>query len=309
MTPRRISAGSGTSRAASIAACAALLLSTLTGLIAPAPAFADSTFSITGRGYGHSIGMSQWGAKGFAENGYTYDRIIKHYFQGTTIAPGATRTVRVSADKSKGVRSSWTLRAGNIGSRLVVNGMTAPADSTYRFTNLSGKVRVTDTYSGAVWQDFTSPISIVEATADIAGGGRAEENSAFVHFSGTWVTAPFAPMSGGAFRYSSSAGAAVTLRFQGPSIAWVGSRSAGYGIAEVWLDSVKVATVDTYAATTAHQQVLWSADGLAAGDHTVTVKVLGTKNAASTGSTVIVDAFDVGGDAPPVSSTSSTPLV
>ncbi len=42
-------------------------------------------FVFTGYGWGHGIGMSQYGAKGFADNGYTYDRIILHYFPGTTL--------------------------------------------------------------------------------------------------------------------------------------------------------------------------------------------------------------------------------
>lgn len=43
------------------------------------------TFVLTGKGWGHAIGMSQEGAKGFARNGYTYDQILKHYFTGVTV--------------------------------------------------------------------------------------------------------------------------------------------------------------------------------------------------------------------------------
>lgn len=38
-----------------------------------------------GRGWGHRIGMSQYGAKGFAENGWKAADILKHYYQGTTV--------------------------------------------------------------------------------------------------------------------------------------------------------------------------------------------------------------------------------
>lgn len=37
-------------------------------------------YIIEGGGYGHGVGMSQWGARGMAENGFTYDQILKHYF-------------------------------------------------------------------------------------------------------------------------------------------------------------------------------------------------------------------------------------
>ena len=40
---------------------------------------ADS-YVIYGGGYGHGVGMSQWGARGMAENGFTYDQILHHYF-------------------------------------------------------------------------------------------------------------------------------------------------------------------------------------------------------------------------------------
>jgi len=35
---------------------------------------------MSGRGFGHGIGMSQWGAKKMAEQGYNYKDIIKYYF-------------------------------------------------------------------------------------------------------------------------------------------------------------------------------------------------------------------------------------
>ncbi len=37
------------------------------------------------KGYGHGVGMSQYGADGMAKQGYTYDQILKHYYQGIEI--------------------------------------------------------------------------------------------------------------------------------------------------------------------------------------------------------------------------------
>jgi hypothetical protein len=51
-------------------------------------------------------------------------------------------------------------------------------------------------------------------------------------------------------------------------------------------------TVDLYAPST-HWQVAESFSGLASGPHTIVVKVLGIKNASSTGTKVVVDAFVV----------------
>lgn len=41
--------------------------------------------TISGQGYGHGVGMSQSGARGMAEEGYTYDEIIKYYYQGVAV--------------------------------------------------------------------------------------------------------------------------------------------------------------------------------------------------------------------------------
>lgn len=40
---------------------------------------------VTTKGYGHGVGMSQYGALGMAKEGYTYDEILKHYYQGVEI--------------------------------------------------------------------------------------------------------------------------------------------------------------------------------------------------------------------------------
>lgn len=40
---------------------------------------------ISAHGYGHAVGMCQYGAKGFAEHGFTYDQILKHYYTGVEL--------------------------------------------------------------------------------------------------------------------------------------------------------------------------------------------------------------------------------
>lgn len=51
----------------------------------PKSSVATGDFIFSGRGWGHGVGMSQWGAKGMAEAGFRYTDIIQHYFQGTEI--------------------------------------------------------------------------------------------------------------------------------------------------------------------------------------------------------------------------------
>lgn len=42
-------------------------------------------FIFRGRGSGHGVGLSQWGAKGMAENGYSYRDILRHFYPGTEL--------------------------------------------------------------------------------------------------------------------------------------------------------------------------------------------------------------------------------
>lgn len=40
----------------------------------------DNQLKVAGRGYGHGLGLSQWGSKHLAEEGFTYDLILSHYY-------------------------------------------------------------------------------------------------------------------------------------------------------------------------------------------------------------------------------------
>ena len=45
----------------------------------------DNLLTITTRGYGHGVGMSQYGANGMAQNGYNYKQILSHYYSNVSI--------------------------------------------------------------------------------------------------------------------------------------------------------------------------------------------------------------------------------
>ncbi|MBE9110017.1 SpoIID/LytB domain-containing protein [Nodosilinea sp. LEGE 07298] len=47
---------------------------------------AGNTIRVDGRGYGHGLGMSQWGARGLATRGHNYQQILAHYYQGTALS-------------------------------------------------------------------------------------------------------------------------------------------------------------------------------------------------------------------------------
>jgi SpoIID/LytB domain protein len=68
-------------RAGSLVAALAAVLATAV------PASGQTLYTIVGHGWGHGIGMSQYGSLGYAMHGYSYTQILRHYFTGTTLAP------------------------------------------------------------------------------------------------------------------------------------------------------------------------------------------------------------------------------
>ena len=58
----------------------------LAGLFAPAaPASAQAQWQIDGGGYGHGVGLSQYGACSLASGGSNYAQILAHYYPGTRL--------------------------------------------------------------------------------------------------------------------------------------------------------------------------------------------------------------------------------
>ena len=54
----------------------------------------------TTKGYGHGVGMSQYGANGMAKSGKDYKEIVHHYYQNTEIAPVSTQTASIENNDS-----------------------------------------------------------------------------------------------------------------------------------------------------------------------------------------------------------------
>ncbi|MEW5852309.1 MAG: fibronectin type III domain-containing protein [Myxococcota bacterium] len=118
-----------------------------------------------------------------------------------------------------------------------------------------------------------------------------QENSASISYVGVWTTANLSGSFGGKVRHASSAGASATLSFTGSSVAWVSTLGPDRGLARVYLDGVLVGTVDTYSPSTLKRRIAFTANVNPLVPHTLEVRVLGTRNAASTSDRVDLDAF------------------
>ena len=92
------------SLAAVVAAGAAMAASVCNTSCYQAPAGSGALLVFSGHGWGHGVGMSQYGALGYAQHGSTYDQILAHYYAGTTLGPAPASTIRVLlADRKKKV--------------------------------------------------------------------------------------------------------------------------------------------------------------------------------------------------------------
>lgn len=151
---------------------------------------------------------------------------------------------------------------------------------------------------------LTFPILAVAVTASVAQAQtRAEETAstatnyngtASISYTGNWNQgSTVRAFSGATAAYSNASAARATLTFRGTGVRWISAQGPQTGIANVYVDGVSVATVDTYSPTEQMQVPLFTSSALAAGIHTVTIEVTGNKNPASTDALVVVDAFDV----------------
>ena len=91
----------------------------------PPSSYGEAVFLVSGRGYGHGVGMSQYGAYGQALAGRTYDQILAHYYTGTELGKAGRKEVRVLLAEgrravtisSQASASSWSGRSRRYRSR------------------------------------------------------------------------------------------------------------------------------------------------------------------------------------------------
>jgi hypothetical protein len=103
---------------------------------------------------------------------------------------------------------------------------------------------------------------------------RYQGTSGLITYSGTWSSASGATASGGAVRYTTTAGARATMTFSGTNVAIVAPKSSVRGSFRVRVDGVLVATVSLASTTSLSRQVVF-VRSLAAGSHTIQLEAVG----------------------------------
>jgi SpoIID/LytB domain protein len=133
----------------------ALILVVAVALMAVWPAgagHASKEFTFYGAGWGHGLGMSQYGAYGLALEGWGYKKILRHFYTGTQVgtapwSPGKLRVGLVQGKHTlhlKAVGGPVRLRVGSPSGK-VVGGRAIPKGETWQVqTRPSGEYRVLD---------------------------------------------------------------------------------------------------------------------------------------------------------------------
>jgi stage II sporulation protein D len=73
-------------------------------------------FVIEGHGYGHGVGLSQYGAEGLTRHGYSYREVLAHYYPGTSLAR-VPQSARIRVLIATGYRSVSVASTGSISFR------------------------------------------------------------------------------------------------------------------------------------------------------------------------------------------------
>jgi len=211
---------------------------------------------------------------------------LVHGTLGTGSSGAAGVKVKWSARDADGIATYAVQRKTNSGSWTTVS-LATPTDteivlplgtsSTYTF-----RVRATDG-SGATsaWKPSTAFTLLL-----------LQEAGSSVSTAGAWTSETLAGSSGGSVRWADTAGASTTLSASSvKGLAWVTTKGPDRGKAQVYVDGMLAAAVDLYASSFATRQVVFVANNLAAGAHTLEVRALGTQRSISFGTRVDIDGF------------------
>jgi GH25 family lysozyme M1 (1,4-beta-N-acetylmuramidase) len=130
------------------------------------------------------------------------------------------------------------------------------------------------------------------STLPFAAPGTVEERDATVSYG--WRIANDDRAFGGSYAVERAAGATASFTFQGPAVTWYTATGPAQGRAAVRIDDRFVGTFDQHAGSAAFR-VARTFQHLGAGEHTITIRVLG-RGAPGADTRVVVDGFAVGRD-------------
>jgi uncharacterized protein with LGFP repeats len=181
------------------------------------------------------------------------------------------RTGTVSAAGSIPVRLGWKATDNTL---LQSVKATSPSTATFTPTTTSWS-----TYSKAntsyVWS-LTAADAAGNTGTSSATRTAALVNETSAARTGTWKTTTTSSYLGGKGLYSTAKGASASYTFTGRSVGLIAKRATNFGAFYVYVDGVKVATVDLKASASAYRQIVWTQSWSTSAKHTVKIVVAGT---------------------------------
>ena len=224
----------------------------------------------------------------------------------TVTAPTGLTALRADAEN---VNLSWNAVTAEEGSNVTYNVYrqvedgdvicieTGLATTTYTDTTADKTLGAMKYQVAAVVDGIESEKSAVVTVTEPIGAGKidnADERIAYVGEWGNWTQDKNVNyMDTIQYLNSPKGGETVTLTFKGTGIKVIGCTNKDRGKIEVFIDGKSQGVVDTYSASTVRQKEYFSKDDLTAGIHTIQLKVLNEKQAASSGTKIELDAFEI----------------
>lgn len=135
---------------------------------------ATSAVVLSGHGYGHGRGLSQWGSYGYAvDKGWSSARILDRYYGGTTAGTIGNDEISV---RLMGLENAQTI-ALTSGSDFSVGDQAVAAGSVARFTRAGSTWMLTTAPGGCQAPDATTPVDVGSSPAVWIPGGAGDDRS------------------------------------------------------------------------------------------------------------------------------------
>jgi hypothetical protein len=147
----------------------------------------------------------------------------------------------------------------------------------------------TNTPTGTITPPTSTPTATGTITPVACEGASVEDTNLKVQYNG-WRGVFDPAASGSSYRIDKITKDKAKFKFSGGKITWITYMGPDQGIADVVIDGVDKGNVDLYSASPQYQ-VPETYNGLGSANHVIYVKVTGTKNASSSDTNVVVDAF------------------
>ncbi|KAI0372957.1 copper radical oxidase [Pilatotrama ljubarskyi] len=155
----------------------------------------------------------------------------------------------------------------------------------------------TSSLADPAWNGHLTPGSTTKARFSPyyvpLGAKSYDSSSPLLHYSGPWTESFSSAYIQKSIRSSSEPGASMSFTFTGTGVEWFGNQDPRHGVAQVYIDGQLVREIDAYNENPMKQQRLFWNFGLSEGKHTLKIINSGSRNSASKGTYIDVDALVV----------------